>query len=1314
MICFSEFIGRLGILVLLVLARVPPGAAQSLTGSMEGRISDVSGAVIPGAAITATHWSTNTVYSAATNHVGRFRIPNVRLGSYEIEAVADGFSRSVVSGVVVEVGSTAAVNLVLEVGDVTTEVTVTAEAAQSLLNASDAEIGTVVDPRQVLELPLNGRNAVELAMQQAGVNFERSPSGEGEKFFINGQRHRSVNFTLDGVDTQDNLNRSSATIIDQPLLAMSAENVQEFRVVTGLSSAEHSRGGAQISAVTRSGGNELHGSLFNFHRNTALNANEFFNNSSGVERSPLVRNQFGGRVGGPLINNKTFFFFGYQQTRQAQGIPVNRTVYTSEARQGIFRFLDGSPNSPAAVAANPDAVRSVNLLECSPGVAAAFGRACLDGRFDGAARPTLDPFITGEIFGAMPLPNNFDNGDGLNTGGFRFNASSKVVEHLPSARIDHQISTKHLFFGTMNYTDRDIQGDFINGREPIFPALQALGARATLSKSFSATLISTFSPTFFNELRVGRLAGENGFPRNQPFGTPFQLDLNTIDDPYDPGGGTTARDNIFYHVRDTLSWIRGRHQLKSGFEWRRRTVDVYSFFGVAPEIELDDNDYQPGWSSTALGTLGGGSVNTVDRELARDLMNNVVGAVETVIQFFNVASLDSGFVPGIPERRIYRNWEFDWFLNDSWAVRPGLTANLGLRWEYSSPATEANGLLLMPDFDAVYGVSGERGLFRPGILEGSPCPQLGSTIANPGAADAVALINDCATTYAPAGKDVGRPLWNADKNNFAPVLSIAWDPFGDGKTSIRAGFRVSYFQDAFSIVDGNLDDNEGLIVRQSCIPSNGECVGNPGGLSLLRDLGPAGAGPEAPQFSLPGSRSILDTSAIDFRTIQPDLETPYYSEWTVGVSREIAPNLAMEVRWLGNRGYKLRRVAEFNEVNIFAEDGETGQTFLESFQLAQSNLDCNRMTGNASAGFSDASGAGCITPNPLMARLISGDAARLDSRTTLLDALDFGEPGEFAYRLTQSEVSRVNGSGGRIRGGSFWGQVLQGNIPVNFFQANPFVAGSRGLINDGFSTYNSLQVELRKRFSDGLQVDGNYTFGKAISDFDGDSNTLLNDRPSSIRNARYTTGQFMPRHAIKVNYIYELPIGAGKAWDPGGAAKLLLAGWQMGGLLDFRTGRPLSVVSNRGAFHRSAISDGNTVDLATPVSNGDLQGMTGVQNLEGRVIFIDPCMSAILGQECSTSNSIQGLFEQPATGTLGELPQTPFFGPARFFFDFILMKRFAVTETTNFEFRGEVFNLFNNANFALPESNIYESNFGQIARTVHNPRLIQFALKLNF
>jgi hypothetical protein len=351
-----------------------------------------------------------------------------------------------------------------------------------------------------------------------------------------------------------------------------------------------------------------------------------------------------------------------------------------------------------------------------------------------------------------------------------------------------------------------------------------------------------------------------------------------------------------------------------------------------------------------------------------------------------------------------------------------------------------------------------------------------------------------------------------------------------------------------------------------------------------------------------------------------------------------------------------------------------------------------------------------------MKALIAGDPSRLRSRSGLVTALEENATGQFAHRLTQSDTSRPKSGQSRIRGGSFWGQVLAGRFPANFFQANPFVASSRAMIRDGFSTYHGLEIEVRRRFAQGLSFQTNYTFGKALAPYDGDSNTLLNDvRPSSVRNPRYTKQEYMPRHQFNANWLYELPFGAGKPFlNNGGAARKVFGGWQLGGLLAIRSGRPLAITSNVGTFHRDAISDDNTVDLAANITADQIRDVSGRHSIGGGVFWLDPCMSAFRGGSCTVSGAVEGAFTLPQPGRLGELGQTILFGPNRTLLDLSLLKRTNLSEKANLEFRLEVFNVFNKANFNIPELDITSSNFGQITTTVSNSRLMQFALKINF
>jgi hypothetical protein len=293
--------------------------------------------------------------------------------------------------------------------------------------------------------------------------------------------------------------------------------------------------------------------------------------------------------------------------------------------------------------------------------------------------------------------------------------------------------------------------------------------------------------------------------------------------------------------------------------------------------------------------------------------------------------------------------------------------------------------------------------------------------------------------------------------------------------------------------------------------------------------------------------------------------------------------------------------------------------------------------------------------------------------------------------------------------------VLAGRLPVNFFQVNPFVASSRAVVGDGRSAYHGLEIELRRRFARGLAVQANYSYGKALADYDGDANELLNDvRPSSVRFPQYSRQEIMPRQQFNANWVYELPFGPGKHWLARGLAARALGGWQLTGLLNVRSGRPLGVTSGVGTFHRNGISAENTVDLSQNVSAAQIRDLAGVRNIGAGVFFFDPCLSEFLNAACTDSRATAGLFTLPEPGRLGQLGQTILFGPGRFIVDMGLIKQTRLRERATMEVRWEVFNALNKANFNVPLTDVLSANFGQITRTVTNARLMQFALKVNF
>lgn len=1251
---FPLFISLLGLMLFSNVA-----FAQAVRGRIEGAVKDPQGQLIPNAALTLTNSGTGETLRAQSSGEGLFQFVEIKPGLYRVTGEATGFKRITVEGIVVQVATTTTVNLELTIGATNETVSVSASESQEVVNSANPEVGDVVDRQRILDLPLDGRNPLELTALQAGVQLRTNADGEIDRFSINGNRTVANNITVDGVNASDNFLKTPGNVT-LPVIPVSVESIGEFRVTTALPSAEFGRGTAQVNAITASGTNELRGSLFEFHRNTVFNANTYFNNSTvnpdtgqTLPREKLIRNQFGGRLGGPVRlpkavfgplaydgKDRTFFFFSYEGKRESRGLSRNRIVYTAQARQGIFRYLNGLPNTPANAAANPSAIRSVNVLGLN------------------ANRATFDPVVA-RYLALTPTPNNFQLGDGLNTGGYRFNSTILSPSDIFSGRLDHRLNSKHSLESTFSYGDVNFLGDYINEGEPVFPDAP-YRTRNTLGRGLSVTLRSTLAPTLINEARFGAQLSTLTFANTATFPEGYQVDFGTITDPINDFLGS-GRNLRVLQFTDNLTWIKGSHNFKTGVEIRSLWVHRYTFADTLPRADFSTAVNDPGFTRT---TQFPGSTTT-DFNNARTLANNLTGAIGSVFQTFNVLQRGSGFVPGAPEVREYGNREADVYAQDTWRFRPNLTFSLGMRYELQTAPRELNGMALLPvgGSAALYGVSGKGNLFQPGTLSGPTTTVL----------------------------DYATELYKADKNNFAPILGFAWDPFKKGKTSLRGGYRISYVRGSFNTIDGTLDDNEGLVLTTQR---------NLGGF-LRNGIAPA----PVPTFNIPAAQSIQVNSTVDVRAFDENLRTPYVQEWTFSVQREVLRNTSLEVRYVGNRGIRLYRGYDVNEVNILARDPRTGQTFLDAFRIAQGNLEAfkkARPTGTPNFKY-DATVPGS-RPNPLFDDvLFRGRAASEFQLTNYVTRLEEGRAGDFA-----DYVSRVRSVNSR-RGDPFFAAVDAGLLPLNFFRANPNVRGAQLFGNASFSTYHALQVEVQRRLRGGLRVQANYSFAKGLSDFigsTGDTNSFL-----TLRNTRLETGQFNNTHQFTANFIYNLPVGRGRQFLKGvrGVPGQFISGWQAGGIMRYNSGDPLSLLSGRGTFNRDDRSGLNSVDVAGNLTREQLQDLATVQKTSTGVVYLDPNLAP------GTSNDASKvIFLNPQAGTNGSLGLSSIFGPQFWNFDFSLLKRTRLTERTNLEFRGEVFNLFNNVNFDNPVTSINSANFGRITSIAGRPRLMQFALRLNF
>jgi hypothetical protein len=1236
--------------------------AQSTNASIYGSVTDTSGAATPSANVTATNTKTGVAQSTVTNTEGVYIFPSLQPGEYQVAAELAGFRKSVSSGIQLAVGARISVDLKLEIGIPTESVTV--EAGSSTIEAVTASVSNVVSQQRVQDLPLQSRDAGALIALQAGV--------VGDNF--NGARTQSQSVTLDGVDIQEpryNGGFGSGNLTT----TNSVDRISEFRVSTAPADAEFGRGLAQIQMVGRSGTNEVHGSVFEFNRVTALRANDWFNNQLGrnpdgslvAPRNFLIRNQFGARVDAPIKRNKTFVFFLYEGQRQKTKSAVNTTVFTSTGRQGIFRFFPGVRNG-AATAAVPTVDLNGNPVAPAGATLQSVSLFGLD-----PSRPTADP--TGNVAKALkdyPLPNNFLRGDGLNTAGFFWQQPGTGDNNLYTGRLDHQLtqSTRLAFSAQFE------RGNSLNGFQGQTYPQQPTDAAIPRTDFYSLTATTTIRPNLLNEFR----AGVNRFKivYDTPFSPslnsilphvgaqPFYFNFASVTDTYTANNAPQGRISPVYQYSDRINWLRGRHAFKGGVEVRFDSSNGFNSFRVVPE------------ALTGAGAVPYANINTIpgignNSTAAQDILGDLSGSLASWVQAFNSAGGKTPtYIPGEPVQRTWRQRSVAGYFQDDWKVTSTLTVNLGVRYDFYGVPYEANGKAVVP----VNGTAGAFGLsgssfadaFQPGHLAGS-LTQL--------------------QLVGPGSPNPGKGLFNNDWNNFAPAVGVSWAP--NAKTVVRAGYFLVYDRNSLRNADTEAGSNPGINSTLTFTSGNLMNLSNVG-----VPFGPAGV----PLATVP-----LTDRLQTLRLYETNIVTPYVQNWNVSVQREIIKGSVLTVRYVGTKATKMLSGIDVNSGNI------SSNGFLDAFRVT-------RAGGNAPL-FDQLFSGLTVTGRGVVdgVNVRGSDYAR--SNATFASYLADGRVGTFINNLNSSALlTNVNG-----------GLMRRAGLPENFFFTNPQFASVFLVGNNANSTYHSLQVEFEKRFGHGWVYQGNYTFSKALGESEGTAQFY----DTAYRNAQNLSFDkrlmaFNRTQVFKSNGIWELPFGHGKSMlkNAGRVVDGFLGGWKLSGILTFTTGRPISVTAPLATFNK--FTTGQTPDVSGPLpkNSGALQ-FDG----NGACYFCafhqtaDPNLRGIAPALASISNLFaqQGpggvLLTDPLPGTLGNLAQTFFTGPRFFNLDASLAKDFKISERFRLNLRTDWINATNHEDFATAtiDTSINSATFGRVtakSATGNNNRIIVLGARINF
>ena len=1262
------------LVVLFLSAHAAFGQAQSNAADIQGTVKDSTGAVVANANVTARNPNTNVTRNATSNDDGLYRIVNIPPGDYEITVEAANFKKLVLPKITVTVGQAAVVDATLQPGDITESVTIS-DATTEIVETSKTAVATTIDQQRINNLPINERNYINFTLTTSTVGRDNGrPIGPAPTTGLNfgGQRGRSNLVQVDGADNTDNSVNASRSTVSQ-------EAVQEFQVVTNSFAPEFGRSaGGVVNVVTKSGTNEFHGNLFGFLRHRSFQARNAF---APIEDPPFTRTQYGFTLGGPLDRERTFFFFAFEQRRRnesgfftsdvAAGIRSSATIPVIPGLNPFARTFNNITAAQAAfinaavASGNPTAIcgaRAYAFFASSGGTTGLTGSNPLLSPNDGSLCPAISPILPGTIgsrfiLSGAPVPIGTTDANG-NLIAFR--ALNNLQRIFPitdrttfnSFRLDHLITPSHQFSFRFGYNPSRTSGIQVESQN------QSLGQNdfgrtgiQTL-RDFSAvtTLTSTISTKIVNEARFN--FGERRATFKSQLGDAVAFNISGVAFMGRELFSPVLRTETRYEFTDNVNLVTGNHNFKFG-------GDVA--FVRIPQAIFELN-------FAGLFNFGGLSAATLNPAFA--------GAPDfTPVQQYGLgfpANFIQGF--GNPVSSI-SNKPMAFFAQDSWKIRRNLTINYGVRYDYE--LTEQ--IPTLPLHDPLSGI-------------------------NLTAADVLAAQDAM-------GVQQGFPR---DKNNWAPRLALAWDPWGDGKTSVRAAFGLFYDHPLLAIAF-NSDIADAVQQQQGILTP-----GSPSQTALLNAVQvfqgtvcPPG-GPVTPicpagvvtpgvaagaQYQF-GRQRFNDQTFPGFGPVLPftlhvqkDFEYAYANQGNFTIERQLTKNMTISGSYIFVGAHHLPHPLDINAPqtdlqirNFFRLAGRNPVSTTEAvaFSIPTSGVPCpfgiplqcfTLATPTGAPAYPNAGQTFAI----IIPGMITAPLTNLGSRIVNAGIANFFRPNAPNYFLAQA-----------LSGGLVTPSVLNGALAGSL--RTPGVVSPFGSINaqtsDGNSTYNALNIDVKKRFSHNLQFLASYTWSHSIDD-SSDLQTLL--LPQDNRNfaAERADALFDQRH----RFVFSGVIGSPSSWASEGGIHRGLSNFTIAPIFEISSGRPFNILSNQDTNNDQS----NQTDRPSVLADGTLcvPGTTGCVPLITNGVFT----SGSLGRNFGLTHSYMSL-------------------------DLRVAKLVPLGERLRLELIAEGFNLFNRFNEAAASPFIDDVRaFNQRAgngryysrpTAAFDPRQFQFGLKLNF
>jgi hypothetical protein len=1324
--------------IFVFLLGLPVRAQVNPTGTLTGTVLDPSGAAVAGASIEATDASTSTTLTAKSGADGHFNIANVPPGTYKVTVSMANFQTAVYNAVVVEVGKTYDLKASLQVGQVSQQVTV--EAGQEVLETTQSSIGTTFTGSVITHEPSPSNSALNgLVLLSPDIQTIGGPRQSSADGLPGG----AVNITFDGISAQWQSGKSGDPIFT--MVNANVDDVAEFNISSAAASASQSgQGAVQITMVSQSGTNNFHGGLWEYFRNDYLNANYYFNNEAGLPRQKMRYDQWGAKIGGPILKNRLFFFADFSQWIRPQGVSRIRTILNPQATAGVYTYTP--VNSAGAVSmptsTPPWVTCTASTQTCQANLfqmASNFGATSSEDSLIHSALTAIQGSTSQPGVGLLAPPSLYQqNLDFTNTGPYTLD--------MPDVRLDYNITKNHSFEADYHLTRFNLNPDILNGEDFTFPVAPFntndagyIADRMIYAFAWRWNIGSNKS----NELRFGFQTSPEWFATSLNTGIYPQVNTNLgtgirIQPVLPTPEGTTlmtdpwlqdtpsADNNAVGQLIDNFAWTRGTHSLAFGFTLTR---EMYKDVNLSPEfatvnLGLASTDpFINQFNSANLPNMGAS-----DLAISEQLYGMLAGKVTSYLGSVALDPSTRQFVTGAPQQDKYHQSELGIYATDSWRMRPNFTLNYGLRWEYEGvPVDDLNEYFtLNGGVNGLYGVSGPGNLFKPGTMTGSTPEYV---------------------------LDNGAPWYNNWDKGFAPSLGFAWQPdfknsmlskmVGTNGTVIRAGYSISYSQEGLQNWIG--PSNPGFTGAQFANPVAPGTTLSPGqfnaGSVLLQSLTVPNVAQNPATFST--SFPINPAEGQNVYAENPNLHMPYVQSWSAGIQRQLTSNMVIEVRYVGNHGVGLWDTRNLDEVNVF-ENGflAESQNALNNLSICQANAtaclsaqaaDGIGVSNQTSANFADFGLAG-QRPLPILTASFTGTNNSAPGAMTQANP-NFSS-GQFVSNLQTGQIGSMAST---LSGFSFWQNLLAAGYPKNFWMVNPDAGAAGGgaylVTNDLQSTYNAMVVDVRQRPAHGLTFDFNYTFAKALTDdWQRNGNNTLED-PISLRYPNSLMKGPSPydvRNAGKFSSTYELPFGPGHRLTSNNSfVTHLIGGWFINSVIRAQSGRPMLLVGGLGGTINQY--DGG-VELLNGLTTSSLQSQLGVYKTTGAVWDVP---QTLLGPG---GNGTNPQFLQ-ACGTPGAYCNRVFiYGPAFFDADIALQKTTKITERVSLELRVEALDAFNNANFLFGDAygisgySAGASFFSTVTGNLQNPafgriftayqdldstdepggRLLQLVARLNF